>query len=254
MSRYFFKLAYRGTAYHGWQIQENALTIQEIINKKLGLLVHDTLNVTGCGRTDAGVHAREFYFHVDLNQTLPYSLPDLIFRLNRFLPADIAVYNGWKVPSGTHARFDAISRTYRYYIALQKNPFFNDFSLPLPGKLQPEAMRESSKYLLGKQDFTSFSKLHTDTKTNICTVTEAFWEQKEGLLIFTITADRFLRNMVRAVVGTLLEVGQEKISPETVKEIILAKDRHAAGYSVPAKGLFLEKVRYPDSLQKIFKT
>ena len=252
MARYFLKLAYRGTAYHGWQIQENALTIQAVFNEKISLLTGETVNVTGCGRTDTGVHARQFFLHFDLQKGLPFSENDFVFKLNRFLPADIAVYGVWKVPSDAHARFDAVSRTYRYYIALHKDPFQYDLSMPLPGKLNIEAMQQASGYLPDYQDFTSFSKLHTQTKTNICHIQEAFWKQENGLLIFTLTADRFLRNMVRAIVGTLLEIGLGKMPPEEIRTIIEAKNRSVAGYSVPAKGLFLETIRYPENLEKLF--
>jgi tRNA pseudouridine38-40 synthase len=248
MSRYFLKLTYRGTAFHGWQIQENAHTVQAEMNEKISTLCEETVNVTGCGRTDTGVHARNFFLHFDLHQPLAFTPQDFVFRLNRFLPEDIAVLGVWEVPPETHARFDAISRTYRYYISRQKDPFVQDTAMAFMGRLDVVAMQQAAGYLLEYDDFTSFSKLHTQTTTNFCRLAEAQWEQTENQLIFTITSDRFLRNMVRAIVGTLLEVGKGKLKPEEMKSIIEAKDRSKAGFSAPAQGLFLEEVRYPFEL------
>ncbi len=245
MPRYFLKLTYRGTAYHGWQIQENAHTVQAEMNEKISVLCGEPVDVTGCGRTDTGVHARNFYLHFDLQQPLTFTPQDFVFRLNRFLPEDIAVYGAWEVPPERHARFDAISRTYCYYISRQKDPFVQDTALIFTGNLDVDAMQQTAGYLLDYEDFTSFSKLHTQTTTNLCRLAEARWEQREQMLIFTITANRFLRNMVRAIVGTLLEIGKGKLKPEDMKTIIEAEDRCKAGYSAPAKGLFLEEVRYP---------
>ncbi len=245
MSRYFLKLAYRGTAYHGWQIQKNAHTVQAEINEKINMLCDEPVNVVGCGRTDTGVHARNFFLHFDLQKPLAFTPQDFVFRLNRFLPEDIAVYGVWEVPKERHARFDAINRTYRYYISTQKDPFVQDTALIFTGKLNVDAMQLAAGYLMDYEDFTSFSKLHTQTATNHCLLTEARWEQTGNQLVFSITADRFLRNMVRAIVGTLLEIGKGKLKPEDMKTIIEAKDRSKAGYSVPAQGLFLEEVRYP---------
>ncbi len=249
MPRYFLKLSYRGTAYHGWQIQENAHTVQAEVNEKISTLCEETVNVTGCGRTDTGVHARNFYLHFDLQKQLAFTPQDFVFRLNRFLPEDIAIFGIWEVSPETHARFDAISRTYRYYISRQKDPFVQDTALIFTGKLDTNAMQQAAGYLLDYDDFTSFSKLHTQTTSNLCRLAEVRWEQKGNQLVFTITADRFLRNMVRAIVGTLLETGKGKLKPEDIKSIIEAKDRSKAGYSVPAQGLFLEEVRYPFDLK-----
>ncbi len=251
MSRYFLKLAYRGTAYHGWQVQENAHTVQAEMNEKISTLCGEKVNVVGCGRTDAGVHAREFYLHFDLTNALPFTVEDFVLRLNRFLPEDIAVYGVWKVPPETHVRFDAISRTYRYYISRQKDPFVQDTALTFTGRLDMEAMQQAVKYLEDYDDFTSFSKLHTQTVTNICHISEVFLKPDNEMLVFTITANRFLRNMVRALVGTLLEMGRGRMTPEDIKKIIEAKDRQVAGYSVSAKGLFLEKIRYPEELERL---
>ena len=253
MPRYFLKLAYRGTAYHGWQVQENAHTVQAEMNEKISVLCGETVNVVGCGRTDAGVHAREFYLHFDLGKELPLSGKDFVFKLNRFLPEDIAVYGAWKVPPQAHARFDAVSRTYRYYISLQKDPFARELSLSYTGSLDVKAMQQAVGYLMDYEDFTSFSKLHTQTATNRCRISEAKWKQTGNQLVFTITADRFLRNMVRAIVGTLLEIGKGKLKPEAIKTIIEAKDRAKAGFSAPAQGLFLEEVRYLAEMEKIFE-
>jgi tRNA pseudouridine38-40 synthase len=250
---YFLKIAYRGTAYHGWQMQENAHSVQAEMNEKISTLCGESVNVVGCGRTDAGVHAREFYLHFDLGKPMAFQPNDFVFKLNRFLPEDIVVYGAWEVPSEAHARFDAISRTYRYYISLQKDPFARELTLSYTGSLDVKAMRQAAGYLMDYEDFTSFSKLHTQTTTNLCRISEAGWKQTESQLVFTITADRFLRNMVRAIVGTLLEIGKGKLKPEEMKTIIEAKDRGRAGYSVPAQGLFLEEVRYPAELEKIFE-
>ncbi len=251
MIRYFMQLAYNGSSYHGWQIQDNAITVQEEINRKLSLLLRESVNIIGCGRTDTGVHARDFYAHFDVSAPITFTENDFLFKLNSFLSKDIAVYHLWKVPSDFHARFSATSRTYKYYISTKKNPFFKNFSLEYTSKLNLKAMQQASEYILMYNDFTSFSKLHTQTKTNLCKIFYAGWEQKEDLLIFTITADRFLRNMVRAIVGTVLEIGKNKISADEIKNIIEAKNRKNAGFSVPAKGLFLEKVNYPFDLNNI---
>ncbi len=249
MPRYFVKLAYRGTAYHGWQVQENAHTVQAELNEKISLLCNEKVNVVGCGRTDTGVHAREFFLHFDLEKALPFSQKDFVFRLNRFLPRDIAIYGVWEVPSRAHARFDAVSRTYCYYILLEKDPFACQLAMPFAGRLNLEAMQRAAKYLMEYEDFTSFSKLHTQTVTNICHITEAGWKKKGNMLVFTITADRFLRNMVRAIVGTFVEIGKGKLQPDDMKIIIEAKDRQYAGFSAPAQGLFLEEVKYPFQLK-----
>jgi tRNA pseudouridine38-40 synthase len=254
MARYFLKLAYRGTAYHGWQVQQNAHTVQAEMNEKISLLCDEDVHVVGCGRTDSGVHAREFYLHFDLENTLPFDDKNFVFKLNRFLPKDIVVYGVWPVSARLHARFDAVSRRYRYYILTEKDPFLADMAMPYTRALSRKAMQQASEFLLGQQDFTSFSKLHTQTASNICHITEAYWKQTGNQLVFTITADRFLRNMVRAIVGTLLEVGRGKIKPDAIKEIIEAKDRSAAGFSVPAQGLFLEAVCYPSEWEALFSS
>jgi tRNA pseudouridine38-40 synthase len=245
MGRYFIRLSYDGTHYHGWQMQQNAHSVQAELNDKLSKLLGEKLNVVGCGRTDAGVHASEFYAHFEAEK-LPLSPKDLARKLNGFLPEDIAIDRIFAVDGEMHARFSALSRTYKYFITRKKSPFQRYFSYVLTTPLDVEAMQEATAILPEYDDFTSFSKLHTQTATNICKITEARWELHEDDLVFTITADRFLRNMVRAIVGTLLEIGKGKLKPADMRNIIEAKDRSRAGFSVPAQGLFLEKVVYPE--------
>jgi len=244
MSRFFIRLSYDGTNYHGWQLQQNAHTIQAELNDKLSVLLGESINVVGCGRTDAGVHAREFFAHFDSKQ-MQFSETDLAYKLNSFLPEDIAVDHIFPVTDEMHSRFSAISRTYTYFISRKKSPFNRQFSYYFNGTLDLESMQNAAAILFQFEDFTSFSKLHTQTATNNCKITEARWEVNSDELIFTITADRFLRNMVRAIVGTLLEIGKGKLKPEEMQRIIEAKDRSRAGFSVPAHGLFLERVIYP---------
>ena len=243
MERYFIRLAYDGTNYHGWQIQDNAHTIQAEINEKLSKILGQQLNVVGCGRTDAGVHARVFYAHFDIEK-LPLDPKTLSDKLDRFLPPDIVILDVFEVKPDFHARFDAKSRTYRYYISRRKDPFHIDSSYFYRGQLNIDQMKESCASLFEYTDFTSFSKLHTQTATNLCAIEEAEWTVDDDKLVFTITADRFLRNMVRAIVGTMMEIGKGKISALDMKRIIEMKDRAEAGYSVPAAGLFLENVTY----------
>jgi len=206
-------------------------------------MLNEEVNMTGCGRTDTGVHAREFYAHFDRKQPLE-SPRELAFRLNAFLPGDIVVYNIFEVPPDFHARFDALSRTYKYYISKQKDPFKAGQSYYYHAPLDVNKMKKACNFLFDYSDFTSFSKLHTQTKTNNCNIFEAYWEEIDNMLVFTIKADRFLRNMVRAIVGTLLEIGKEKLEVVDMPHIIEAKDRSKAGFSVPAEGLFLEHIDY----------
>ncbi|MEA3505552.1 MAG: tRNA pseudouridine(38-40) synthase TruA [Bacteroidota bacterium] len=246
MGRYFIKLAYSGSDYHGWQIQPNAITIQEEINNSLSLILRETINVVGAGRTDTGVHASDFYAHFDIEKDLggEKELDRLVFRLNRFLPKAIAVYSIFKVGDGFHARFDAISRTYKYYVAERKNPFIQETSYQLLKSIDIDRMNSAAKILFEYDDFTSFSKSHTQTNTNLCTIMHAEWNREGDGLVFTIKANRFLRNMVRAIVGTLLEIGLGKLDVDDMRRIILSKNRSEAGYSVPAKGLFLTDIEY----------
>jgi tRNA pseudouridine38-40 synthase len=246
--RYFIHLAYNGTAYHGWQRQNNAHTVQAELEKCLSLKLGETISIIGCGRTDTGVHARNFYAHFDL-ETYNQTIESMSFanQLNRFLPPDIVVYRIWEVSEKLHARFDALSRIYRYYLHTEK-AVFEPHSYYFPQQLDLQQMNKAANLLLNHTDFTSFSKLHTQARTNNCQITYAHWTSHQNQLIFEIRADRFLHNMVRAIVGSLIEVGLHKGSPHDFEQLILAKNRNAAGYSVPAHALFLEDVIYPPEL------
>ncbi|PCH97318.1 MAG: tRNA pseudouridine(38-40) synthase TruA [Bacteroidetes bacterium] len=247
MTRYFLKLSYKGTNYHGWQIQDNTDTVQQEVNQALTTLFNEEILCTGCGRTDTGVHAKEFYAHFD-SSLLIDNREQLIFRLNGCLPSDISVSDVFEVPLESNARFDAISRTYEYIISLKKDPFLKEQSHYLFRTLDLGLMKKAGKELKAHEDFTSFSKSNTQTKTNLCDIKKAEWTANDQQLKFTITANRFLRGMVRAIVGTLLEVGQGKITVSDFAEIIEAKDRGKAGTSVPAAGLHLIAVEYPKDL------
>ncbi|PHR45081.1 MAG: tRNA pseudouridine(38-40) synthase TruA [Fluviicola sp.] len=243
--RYFFECAYDGTDFSGWQRQPNAETVQQTIELMLSRrFKNTTIPILGCGRTDAGVHANQFYFHVDLPKNL--DLEQLKYKLNKMLPTSIVIFEVIPVLAERHARFDATFRSYKYFIHTSKNPFQDKYSWYFPHDLNLEKMNRAAQFLVGEKDFTSFSKLHTDVFTNICDLSKAEWRELDNdQIVFEITANRFLRNMVRAVVGTLLEVGQGYIEPEIITEILEAKDRSRAGVSVPAKGLFLNEVKYP---------
>jgi len=242
--RYFFKLSYKGTHFHGWQIQPNGITIQGEITKALRLIMKQPdLTIVGAGRTDTGVHAKVFYAHVDFHSHLD-STEDLKFKLNRFLSSDIAIHDIFEVKPDAHSRFDAQSREYHYFIHQHKEPFSQETSWYLYGNLNVNLMNEAAAKLFSYTDFTSFSKLHTQVKTNNCRIDEARWELQGDNLVFIIKADRFLRNMVRAIVGTLVEVGRGKINIEDFEHIIQNKDRNRAGESAPAQGLFLWDINY----------
>ena len=243
MFRYFIQLSYKGTDYHGWQIQPNAVTVQEDLNKALSTLLQEIINVVGAGRTDTGVHARFFIAHFDLKKEID-DLDKITFKLNRFLSKSIAVQRVFRVENDVHSRFDATSRTYEYHIHTYKDVFLNELSYFYRKELDINAMNKAAKTLFEYTDFTSFSKLHTDVKTNNCKIMRAEWQQVDNRLIFTIQADRFLRNMVRAIVGTLLEVGEGKLSIEQFRTVIEQKDRGKAGVSVPPQGLFLKGIGY----------
>jgi tRNA pseudouridine38-40 synthase len=241
--RYFIQLSYDGTNYHGWQVQQNARTVQEEVEKALSVITREKIEVVGAGRTDTGVHAAFYIAHFDS----PLSTLDdetTLFKLNCLLPFDIAVQKIYPVRPDAHARFDATYREYKYYLSRTKDPFAFNFAEKESRKLNLAKMNEAAQMLFETRDFTSFSKLGSDVKTNNCVVTKAFWEEKGDQLVFTIRADRFLRNMVRAIVGTLLEVGLEKMSIEEFKSVIEKKNRSSAGASVAAKGLFLVDVGY----------
>ncbi len=245
MQRYMVELRFRGTHYFGWQVQPGQISVQEVLEKSLSLFLRQPVAVTGAGRTDTGVHASNFVAHFDAGE-LPFSQGDVVYKLNRFLPEDISLISIKPVSADFHARFSAISRTYRYCLSLVKDPFTNDTAWYYPWPLDVERMNTAAALLLQHRDFTSFSKLHTDVKTNLCHITDARWDREGTQLVFTVTADRFLRNMVRAIVGTLLEVGRGKLTAEGFEEVILKKDRCAAGTSVPPHGLFLADIRYPE--------
>ncbi len=243
--RYFIKLAYKGTNYHGWQLQPNAVTIQELINKAFSLIFRAEINVVGAGRTDAGVHAEQLYAHLDLN--VEFDINETIYKLNGILPKDIVIHDILRVSDNAHARFDAFKRSYEYRILKEKNPFFIDTTWQLINKkLNLVKMNEAAEILLNYTDFECFSRSNSDVKNYDCDIAKAKWIQDGNSLIFYISANRFLRNMVRAVVGTLIDVGLERTSIEEFKKIILSKNRSNAGASVPPQGLFLTKIDYPN--------
>ena len=243
--RYFIRLSYDGKNYHGWQIQENSITIQELIENGLRLKTGFEGSITGCGRTDTGVHASTFYCHFDHPDPFDETwLKGLARQMNRYLPKDIAIQNIFRVKDDAHSRFDAKSRTYKYFINQKKDPFSTNFAWYLFKKPDIAAMNEACKVMKTYIDFTSFSKLHSNVKTNNCTIYHAEWKVIEDQLIFTIRADRFLRDMVRATVGTLIGVGAGKTTIEEFRQIIESKNRQNAGTSVPAQGLFLYDVEY----------
>lgn len=244
MQRYFLQLSYKGTRYFGWQRQPNAISVQEVIEKTLSTVLRENVAVVGAGRTDTGVHASFYVLHFDVSTEI--QKPEkLVYHLNRFLPDDIAIQKIKKVSNDFHARFNAVSRTYKYYISTVKSPFSTETSYQFTVPLDVEKMNEAAKTLFEYNDFTSFAKLHTDVKTNNCKIFQAEWEKFGYQLVFTIKADRFLRNMVRAIVGTLLEVGKGKITIDDFRKIIESKNRGSAGTSVPAHGLFLVDIEYP---------
>ncbi len=244
--RYFIHLAYNGENYYGWQIQPHHPTIQETLERSMALLLHrECITVTGCGRTDTGVHASDYYAHFDMEERFtPEQCDCLAGRLNNFLPKEIAIYRIFAVKADAHARFDAIERTYKYYVTTRKNPFTYPQRYFSYRKPDIDTMNRAAALLLCNDDFTSFSKVHTQVNNFICHITHAKWTSEGDDLVFTITANRFLRNMVRAIVGTLWEVGLGKISLENFQNIINQKDRCKAGTSMPACALFLTNIRY----------
>jgi tRNA pseudouridine38-40 synthase len=242
--RYFILLQYNGTPYHGWQIQPNATTVQETLDQALSRIFHQTIETTGCGRTDTGVHAEQFYAHFELENEI-VDVPAVLRKFDSMRLKGISVHSIFPVKDDLHARFSATSRTYEYRIMRKRNPFLENLAHYVYGALDIDQMNAAAKHLYGKQDFSAFSKSNTQVFTDICTVSHAQWEEKGDLFIFTITADRFLRNMVRAIVGTLLDVGYQKIDPSSIPEIIKSGSRSQAGISVPACGLFLTRIEYP---------
>ena len=240
--RYCIEFSYLGKNYFGYQIQPHEISVQEVLENALSTILREEIKITGAGRTDTGVHAKKIFAHFDTEKNLG---ENLIFQLNSFLPQDIAIKRIFPVRENFHARFDAAFRTYEYYIDLEKNPFTQDSSWQIWKRdLDVNRMNAACEILLTYEDFTSFSKLHTNTKTNNCKIYKAFWEQNGSQLKFTISADRFLRNMVRAIVGTMVEIGNGKLEPQDLQRIIEDKNRNSAGTSAPPQGLFLVDVGY----------
>lgn len=245
--RYFLTLAYNGTPFHGWQRQPNAMSVQQCLEEALSTLLRQPITILGAGRTDTGVHAKEMMAHFDAELSSEVE-QNLVYLLNRYLKEDIVVFRMEKVKPSAHARFDAIARTYEYHLGFQKNPFKQQLQYYFHHELSLERMNEAAKILLEYEDFEAFAKTHSDVKTFLCKIEKAHWESTEDGAIFTITANRFLRNMVRAIVGTLLEVGMGKIKVADIHAIIQSKSRGQAGYSVPASGLYLTAIKYPKNI------
>ncbi|WP_417444522.1 tRNA pseudouridine(38-40) synthase TruA [Joostella sp.] len=246
--RYFLELSYNGRHYHGWQNQPNAISVQEVLENALSILLRKEISIMGAGRTDSGVHAKQMYAHFDTEEEI--NRVELIYKLNSFLPTDISIKDIFLVKDDAHTRFDAVARSYEYWIVQEKNPFLTDYAYYFKTVLDIGAMNEAAAELLNHKDFQCFSKSNTDVKTYLCDLKNAVWVQEKETLVFYITADRFLRNMVRAIVGTLLDVGIGKSNLHDVKQIIESKSRSKAGASVPAHGLYLTEVAYPDTIQR----
>lgn len=244
--KYFIEFSYFGKAYHGWQRQPNAISVQQVLEEVFSTLTGDEKSLVAAGRTDTGVHAKQMFAHFESARIADTG--DLVFRLNSFLPDDISVNRIFEVPSDAHARFDATERTYEYWLVQHKNPFYSDTAHYINRPLDIPKMNEAAKTIVGHTDFECFSKSQTEVKTFLCDVKKAEWQEADNRLVFKISADRFLRNMVRAVVGTLLEVGLGKWTIEDVKTILESKDRSRAGASVPAKGLYLVAIKYPQKI------
>ncbi|MDA9344155.1 tRNA pseudouridine(38-40) synthase TruA [Algibacter sp.] len=244
--RYFIELSYNGKGYHGWQNQPNGITVQEVVEKALSTLLNERVSIMGAGRTDAGVHASQMFAHFDT--AIIFKAPDLIFKLNSFLPNDIAIAAIFEVKPEIHARFYALSRTYLYRVSVKKNVFTFDNSLYVKHALDVDKMNEASKILFEYKDFQCFSKTHTDVKTYNCDIMQAEWIVKDDELHFVITANRFLRNMVRAIVGTMINIGLGKMDVDELHTIIQSKNRSEAGFSVPAQGLYLTNIEYPKDI------
>lgn len=245
VKRYFIQLAYKGTNYFGWQIQPNAITVQEKLNQALTQINHqEAVKVTGCGRTDTGVHALKYFAHADMAVNM--ELEKFMFKLNCMLPPDIVIQNIQVVPDDLHSRFSATSRTYHYHIHQKKDPFLTETSWQLTANLDLDKMNAACAYFMTQENFKSFSKTPSNKSNYTCTLTEAKWDANQDKLQFTISANRFLRNMVRAIVGTLVELGSGKITLDEFKTIVQSQDRRQAGKSAPACGLFLADIIYPE--------
>ena len=248
MQRYFLELSFSGMNYSGWQRQKNGKSVQEELDRAISTLLQDDIQTQGCGRTDKGVHAEQFYVHFDTDRKIPKKW---VFKLNRFLPADIAIHEVYKVTADQHARFDAISRTYKYIISYKKDPFLKNEAMFIYKKLDLKKLNEASRLLLKHEDFQCFSRTRTSVKNFICNITEVKWIEKNDRLIFYITANRFLRGMVRAIVGTLIKVGSNEITKDAFTMVIKSKDRRQAGSSVTASGLSLVNLEYPFKLKPL---
>ena len=245
--RYFFELSYNGKAYHGWQYQPNAISVQEVLEQAVSTILKTNISIVGAGRTDAGVHASQMFAHFEFDGK--FVAKDLVYKLNSFLPKDIAVKEIFEVKPEAHARFDAKSRTYHYKVSASKNVFDYDFAYQTQLPLDIEAMNEACKILFEYRDFQCFSKSKTDVKTYNCDIKEAYWIKEGEQLTFIITADRFLRNMVRAIVGTMVNIGLGKLEGKDLHTIIKSKNRGEAGFSVPAHGLYLVNIVYPEDIR-----
>ena len=245
--RYFIYFSFNGKLYHGWQKQKNSITIQQKIEESLSVLLKDKIEVIGAGRTDTGVHAKEMVAHFDVDKNFENS-KNFIFKLNQFLSNDISVKSLKCVKKNAHARFDAISRTYEYHISKEKDVFSNEYSYYLNYSLNNIKINEAIKIIINNKDFKCFTKSKTDVTNYLCNIFDSKWIEFDKKYVFEITANRFLRNMVRSIVGTLIDVGLEKKSINNFKKIIMSKDRSMAGYSVPAKGLFLKRINYPKEI------
>jgi tRNA pseudouridine38-40 synthase len=246
--RYFIFLSYKGTSYHGWQLQPNAVTVQKTLDEAMSRVLEEKITTTGAGRTDTGVHASVFCAHFESEASDIDTRKNLVFKLNRYLPKDISISRIRKVLPDAHARFSALSRTYKYYISRVKDPFREESAWFVHGNLDIALMNQACTILMGQNDFTSFSKLHSDNKTNICKIFSALWDEELNGIVFTIRADRFLRGMVRAITGTMIEIGRGKMGLDELREIIIARDRCMAGKSAPAKALFLTHIEYSDEI------
>ncbi len=244
MRRYFIQLSFRGTHYHGWQVQNNARAVQEELQQALSTILRSTIEITGAGRTDTGVHAKEMFAHFDCGEELT-DLDHFTFKLNSILSLDIAIKQVFEVPVDFHARFSATARSYEYHLHQHKDPFKQDTSYYYNRTLSVDDMNQAAQLLMDYTDFSAFSKSNTQTFTNDCTIYNAIWEITEDGLVFHISANRFLRNMVRAIVGTLIEIGMGKHKVADMHTIIQSKNRSKAGTSVPACGLYLTRVEYP---------
>lgn len=240
--RYFFEIAYNGKNYNGWQSQNNGIGVQAVVEDALSKLLQLQVRIVGSGRTDAGVHCEQQFFHTDIEKDLP---SNFLLKVNSFLPADIVIGSIAKVKDDASARYDAVQRSYRYQITRKKNPFLQDYAWHFFKDVDIPTMNRAASLLVGEQDFECFSKVHTDVNHFLCNITRAEWSVKGDLLIFEISANRFLRGMVRAIVGTLLDVGTGKIQVSDFETIIKSRDRRKAGANVPAQGLFLTGVKYP---------